>query len=144
MTVTASCRGLLFGVLVVVGLAIVCSQEAQAQVPTVKAKGTLIAPLEFIAYELSYMTTTKLFVVPDKMRAVITDVIITSEGPACHGQRIYRDGMPVTAFITVPASSTFSHTFATGINYAAGETIAIRNGGNDGATYWTLRGYLTK
>jgi len=52
-------------------------------------------------------------------------------------------GAFITAFIAVAAGSSFSHTFATGIEFAAGNVVGVRNGDSAGPISFYLVGFLT-
>ncbi|HKA55822.1 MAG TPA: hypothetical protein VKJ47_19390 [Candidatus Binatia bacterium] len=103
-----------------------------------------LQPVEFIANQVASNTNFKVTTVPGGKRLVITDVIISNSnsGAACC-QRIFRNGNAATAFIQVGANSSFSHTFATGIDFKAGDGVFVQNGGNSGPTDFYLRGFLT-
>lgn len=77
-------------------------------------------------------------------RPVITDVVITTPNlnpVSC--QRIFRENSPATSRIAVPARSSFSHTFATGIVFTEDQIVRVRNGNSPGPTHFYLRGFLT-
>jgi len=108
------------------------------------ASASDLQPVEFIANQITNNANFKVTTVPGGKRLVITDVIISNSnsGAACC-QRIFRNGGAATAFIEVGASSTFAHTFATGIEFEAGDAVFVQNGGNSGPTDFYLRGFLT-
>lgn len=118
---------------------------AVAQVLTVPIGGKPVEIVE-IAQNLSPDgTLVTVYEVPMNRRLVITDLIIT--GGYC-GHRLNRDrGLLLTLCIpagtTAGTHATFAHTFATGIEFEAGQTLDLQNSSPDGAQYY-LRGYLTK
>jgi len=118
---------------------------ARAQNLTINIPGTTLTDIvEIVEDAVPGLSTVVVFTVPASRILVITDVVISNDStnPAT-GQRIFRSGAPATAFITVAPQSAFSHTFATGIIFTAGSTVAVRNGnGVAGDTRFYLRGYL--
>jgi hypothetical protein len=101
-------------------------------------------PVEYIANGVGNLTDVTVTTVPAGKRLVITDVVISNDnsGAACC-QRIFRNGTPATSFITVGAGSSFSHTFETGIEFAAGDDVIVRNGASSGPIHFYLHGFLT-
>jgi len=113
-------------------------------VPVVLQKGILDI-VEIIEDNVPSRTDVNVFTVPANRGLVITDVMISWEvgGTSCSDVRILRNGLPATSIITVPAFSTFSHAFATGIHFGAGETVAVSNGITGCILHFYLRGFLT-
>lgn len=138
--------GFLLGSLLVIGVFLFAStRDLSAQVPTVKGKGNLIEHVELIQNQLADLEDVSIYTVPASRRLVITDVLISNsntDSVCC--QRIYRSDVPATTFLSVPAESTFSHSFVTGLEFEAGEEVVVRNGASSGPTNWFLTGYLTK
>jgi hypothetical protein len=138
----------LFAVVVVALLAATFSpgpDRAHAQNLTVNVPGlTVVNVAEIIQDQVPGLTTTNVFTVPAGQLLVITDVVISNDsGNAACCQRIFRGGTAATAFFAVSPQSSFSHTFATGIIFTAGQTVAVRNGTSTaGDTHFYLRGYL--
>ena len=77
------------------------------------------------------------------MRLVVNGMIVSSGNATKAGSvRIRRNGTSVTAFICVPAESAFSHSFASGLQFKAGDTVELRNDSNAGPIDFSLYGYL--
>jgi len=101
-------------------------------------------PFVSVENEVSALTTRTVFTVPPGQRLVITDVIIsnpTASGSCC--AEILRNGSFATSLISVPAGSSFQHTFATEIEFTAGNTVGVRNGAGSGFLNFYLSGFLT-
>ena len=101
-------------------------------------------PVELVADQVANLTTDSVFAVPAGKRLVITDVVVSNSnsGSSCCA-RISRNGAFMTSSIAVAAGSSLSHTFATGIAFAAGNVVAVRNGARAGPISFSLRGFLT-
>ena len=108
------------------------------------AAATNRQPVDIIENSVANLTTVpSAFVVPDGKRLVITDVVISNpNASSATAQRILKNGVFVTSSITVAAGSAFSHTFATGLEFAAGDNVGVRNGDSVGPTHFYLRGFL--
>ncbi len=131
--------------LLMLSLVLFLASDLHAQVATVKAKGKVLGTVEVIENNVADLTTVTVFIVPQEQRLVVTDVLIASpNGTETDSQRIFRSGVAATSFITVTKNSSFGHSFATGIEFLAGDTVQVRNGDSDGPTHWFLTGYLTK
>ncbi len=118
--------------------------RAWAQNLTVTVPLTAVNIAEIIQDSVPALTTREAFTVPPGQILFITEVVISngSTNPAV-GQRILRGDNPATAFITVGPNSAFSHTFASGLAFTAGQVVAVRNGTNlAGSTHFYLRGFL--
>jgi hypothetical protein len=116
---------------------------ARAQNLTINVPGVSVTDVkEFIADSVGPLTTVDLFTVPANRILVITDVLI-SGGCCGAGHRILRSGHPATGVILVPAADNFSHTFATGIIFFAGDTLSVRKEiSPDSPSSFYLRGFL--
>ena len=82
---------------------------------------------------------------------VITDVVVTSDSTAVSASQILRDGSVVSLF-GVPGRcgsvldcGSYQQSYATGIQFAEGETVGIKGSDSTGLplTSWELRGYQT-
>jgi hypothetical protein len=101
-------------------------------------------PFVSIENNVNAGTSRTVFTVPSGQRLVITDVIIsnpTASGSCC--AEILRNGSFATSLISVPAGSSFQHTFATEIEFAAGNTVGVQNGASSGLLNFYLSGFLT-
>lgn len=99
--------------------------------------------VEIIENAVGTLMTETVYTVPAGKRLIVTDVTISNGNAVVTGsQRILRNGAAATAYFTVSAESTFSHTFATGIEFEAGDEVRVRNGTSSGETHFYLRGYL--
>ena len=99
--------------------------------------------VEIIENSVGTLTTETVFTVPAGKRLIITDLVITnSDAVAAGSQRLARNGSFVTSFLTVSPESTLTHTFATGIEFEAGDEVQVRNGTSLATTHFYLRGYL--
>lgn len=128
----------------VLTLALALPLDVHSQIPTVKGRGKLIEVVELIENLVDNLTSVSVYTVPAGRRLVITDILISNgNSSSVVAQYLLRDGAAATIYITVPARSTFSHTFATGIEFQAGEVVSVRNGQSSGKTDFYLRGYLT-
>lgn len=116
--------------------------ELHAQSPTVRAEGTFLSAVEIIENNVFNNTTVDVFTVPANRRLVITDVLIHASGFTACCVTILRDTLPATFSIFVGAAG-FNHTFATGVEFTDGQTVAVSNLSGS-PTKWHLRGYLTK
>jgi len=133
-----------FGVVIVVAVGIL-ARDIYAQVATVKAKGKALQTVEIVESDVANLTEVTVFTVPESRRLIITDILVGNENPgAALFNRIFRNGSDTTIFIAVPPESTFSHSFATGIEFLSGDTVSVRNGDNVGTIDFALYGYLTK
>jgi hypothetical protein len=136
-------RFLLAAALVV--LLVLGTRLVDAQIPTIKGKGKLKEVVELIQTQLANLNEVGVFTVPVGRRLVITDVLIAnSNGTAANFQRILRNNTDTIGFVSVQAGDTFEHTFGTGIEFAAGDIVVVRNGGSAGPIDFLLRGYTTK
>lgn len=120
------------------------NDQAWAQSLTVNVPLNAVDIVELIENSVPGLTTVTVYTVPDGHLLFITDLVISnsSDNPAS-SQRVFRDNSAATAFITVPPQSTFSHTWATGLIFTGGQTVAVRNGTSTaGSTHFYLRGYL--
>ena len=117
---------------------------ANTPLPVVVENGILDI-VEIIEDNVPNNTDVNVFTVPAESGLVITDVLISwaDGGLSCRDIRILRGGLPATSIISVPAHSTFSHAFATGIHFVAGETVTVSNGNTGCIVHFYLRGYLT-
>ncbi|MFM8720789.1 MAG: hypothetical protein ACKOFH_14880 [Chthoniobacterales bacterium] len=121
------------------------SLPASAQLPTLLApRKSALNTVEIILDGVANLQTiANAYTVPIGKRLVITDLIISNGNPnQVRFQRIFRNNDPVTPNITVPAESTFGHSFASGLQFKAGEILKIKNGDAAGATNFALYGYL--
>ncbi len=101
-------------------------------------------PVEIIQSNVGNNATVDAFTVPGGKRLVITDVVISNpNATAAHRVGIYNDVIAVTDFITAAPNSAFSHTFATGLEFAAGGVVRLYNGSTAGPIHFYLRGFLT-
>ncbi len=97
--------------------------------------------VEIIENSVSSPTPVDVFTVPANRRLIITDVMMSTNSGSSNAE-ILRDGTPATAFINVSSGNTFSHSFATGIEFVANETVAVDAGSGTNINFY-LRGYLT-
>ncbi len=88
-------------------------------------------------------TIRTVFTVPSGQRLVITDVIISNPNASslCCAE-ILRNGSFATSLISVPAGSSFQHTFGTEIEFTAGNTVGVHNA-SSGSLNFYLSGFLT-
>jgi hypothetical protein len=102
------------------------------------------SPFVSVEDNVPALTTRTVFTVPTGQRLILTDVIIsnpTSVSACC--AEILRNGSFATSLIPVPAGFAFQHTFATGIEFAAGDTVGVRNDANFGFFHFYLSGFVT-
>ncbi|MCZ6622846.1 MAG: hypothetical protein O7B35_01205 [Deltaproteobacteria bacterium] len=100
--------------------------------------------VEIIEDNVPRETVVNVFTVPANRRLIISDLIISSAGSDARDIRILRDGLPAPSLITVSSTSAFTHTFATGIHFVAGEIVAVSHGSTGAApVHFYLRGFLT-
>lgn len=119
--------------------------RAQAQLPTFKAIPAKLKTVELIADSVANLTTTDLLTVPADRRVIITDLLIANSNNAeVVSQRVFRGASAATLSLVIPANSSFSHVFATGIEFDAGEVVRVRNGASSGPVNFYLRGYIVK
>jgi hypothetical protein len=117
--------------------------QLHAQSPTVRVEGTFLSAVEIIENNVPDNTNFfDVFTVPANRRLVITDVLIHASGFTACCMTILRNTLPATFSIFVGAAG-FNHTFATGIEFTEGQTVAVSNP-SGAPTKWHLRGYLTK
>ena len=101
--------------------------------------------VEIVENDAGTLTSKTVYTVPAGKRLVITDVAISNANAnVVTSQRIARNGDFVTTLFVVGAESTLTHTFATGIEFAAGDEVRVRNGQLSGETHFYLRGYLVE
>jgi len=101
-------------------------------------------PFVSVENDVPALTSRTVFTVPTGQRLVITDVIIsnpTSSGSCC--AEILRNGSLATSLISIPAESSFQHTFGTEIEFTAGQTVGVQNGARSGFLHFYLSGFLT-
>ena len=101
-------------------------------------------PFVSVENDVPALTSRTVFTVPTGQRLIITDVIIsnpTSSGSCC--AEIPRNGSFATSFISVPAGSSFQHTFGTEIEFTAGDRVGVRNGASLGFLHFYLSGFFT-
>jgi len=100
--------------------------------------------VEIIENNVPDSTEVDVFTVPANRRLIITDLIISTSGTNAREARILRDGAPATSFLPVLGNlNAFSHTFATGIHFVAGETVKVSSGpAGGGSVHFYLRGFL--
>jgi hypothetical protein len=83
------------------------------------------------------------FTVPSGQRLIITDVIISNpNASALCCAEILRNDSFATSLISVPAGSSFEHTFGTEIEFTAGNTVGVHNA-SSGSLNFYLSGFLT-
>jgi hypothetical protein len=81
--------------------------------------------------------------VPEKMTMVITDVIVSNTGAGAASFFVLQAGVgQVTHSIEVPAGTTFSHNFGTGLEFPTASQANIF--ANDENLGYTVVGYLRK
>ena len=123
------------------------ASEAGAQVITLTEPGTFAGRVEIIQNSVANLTNVNVFTVPAGRRLRITDVVISNANTtASCCARLGDAGFtnPRTAFVAVPAGGNFEHSFLTGINYAPGKVVSVRNGASSGPLDFYLRGILLK
>lgn len=139
------------GLLLILGLAFAAANVAVSQVPTLSVKGKLTKSREFVliigagqTVQMSDVSWTD-GLVPSNRTFVITDVVINNIGnTTAFNMKVIRDSDAANApAFTVPAESTFAHSFATGLEYPGGSRIDLRNGGAQTATF-IVTGYERK
>ena len=134
--------GGLFILLVALGAANV----AVSQVATIKgpAKVKYKDPVEFLS-TVNAGATNQVYTVPDNRTLVVTDIFVSNISTSgVINQRIIRDGDAGNAIsISVPAESTFSHSFTQGMIFPPGSLLEARNGGGS-TTIFTITGYEYK
>ncbi len=101
--------------------------------------------VEIIENNVPRSTVVNVFTVPANRRLIITDLVISVSVSTAGQTEILRNGSPATSFIATVVGNAFSHTFATGIEFVAGETVAVSSGIINPAAgvHFYLRGYLT-
>jgi len=111
-------------------------------VPVVVQKG-IIDIVEIIEDDIATGTTVPVFTVTAGQRLVITDMLASGVGAFT----ILRDGSPATIQFqgrgTNAGFMPITHAFATGIEFAAGEVVAISNDDDSNRVNVYLRGYTT-
>lgn len=119
---------------------------ARAQVPTVRVPGSnavIVELVEYHALDVSPLATVNLFTVPVGRRLVITDFVISNDGPTVPQPAwVLRNESRVVS-VDIPAGGTVDHTFATGIQFDAGDILSVHNPASSGANeQFLLTGYL--
>ena len=110
----------------------------------VDSGGKLNEVVEIIQDNVAISSTVQVYTVPADRRLVITDLMIADEGGGTSfDARILRDGVAATSNLTVRSNDTFRHSFAKGIEFAAGQAVSVVNGDTSGPLTFYLRGYLT-
>jgi hypothetical protein len=102
------------------------------------------SPFVSVENDVPPLTARIVFTVPTGQRLIITDVVIsnpTSTGSCC--AEILRNDDFATSLISIPAGSSFQHTFGTGIEFIAGQTVGVRNSARSGVLHFYLSGFLT-
>ncbi|MBI3796352.1 MAG: hypothetical protein HY268_05185 [Deltaproteobacteria bacterium] len=101
-------------------------------------------PFVSIENNVNAGTTRTVFTVPAGQRLVITDIIIanpTASASCC--AQILRGNNLATSSISVPAGSSFQHTFGSEIEFTAGDQVRVQNGAGSGSFNFYLSGFLT-
>lgn len=101
-------------------------------------------PVELREESVDPNVAEDVFEVPPDQRLIITDVLITNKATGPATARLFRNLSPATTDLAIGASSTFAHTFQSGIEFGPGQDVRVRNnGGSAGSLEFYLRGYLT-
>jgi hypothetical protein len=139
-----------FAALLALGLSGAVAGSAMAISPTVDT-GLVFRGGVNIIDSVGPTTLSLAYTVPAGRKFLLTDIVIsntsnttpasaldvyTGEGAGCAVIAAAR-----TNFLKVPAGGTIHLPFITGIGFAAGQTVCIRNGGSV-TTHWTVRGFL--
>ena len=98
--------------------------------------------IEFVVEDLTEGQTQLLFTVPPGFRLVITDVTASNPGASRNFQRILRN-VQIVFSLTLFTGSTFSDTFASGIQFDAGDELSVSNASTSTSFItWNLQGFL--
>lgn len=117
--------------------------EASAQVGSAKSR---VKALEFrqFFHTVGPGAATTLFAVPAGSRFILTDVVISNGEIAELTEQSILSGQAIVSQFTVPARSTTAHSFASGLTFEGGSTIALQNGDSNETSTWTVTGYIAK
>jgi len=134
-------------VVCVLAVMVLFAVPASSQVAVITQPGTITGSVELIANSVGGLLDIDIYTVPAGYRFKITDLIVANPSTSSNCcARIFRGPGTTddrTAFITVPAGSSVSHSFLNGINFNAGQIVTVRNGdGTAGDLHFTIRGYL--
>ncbi len=136
----------LLAILVGAGVAL----NSYSQVPAAKMSPPLqrvLETMEFNPGDTPADTTVNLYTVPRGKRLVITDVVISNNGQPQFDPRMFGSilrGDRTVMRVAILPGDTFEHTFATGIEFRAGQVLAVRNPASAGPDVrFYLTGYLT-
>lgn len=85
------------------------------------------------------LTTQDVFTVPAGKAFLVTSIVVanTNTSATCCA-RLFKNGVDLTGFITVPAGASFQAVFSPGIRYNAGQIIQVRNGDSTGPIHFTI------
>jgi hypothetical protein len=128
------------------GIAVFGVSAVSAQVPSVSDAGiTFLGGVQLIANSVGNLSDFDVFTVPAGVNLLVTDVIVSnSNASASCCARIFTGAGCLTertGFITVPAGGSVTMNFLTGIGFASGQVVCVRNGDSAGPLHFTLRGY---
>ena len=130
------------------------AEQVLAQNPRIKGKGKLssiinqkgsITAGNGIMVDADELDEGSILV-PEKMTMVITDLIVSNAAVADGTFFVTRsqvDAVALTHSIVVPAGTTFSYNFGTGLEFGPGAGANIFAGAGANLSY-TVRGYLRK
>lgn len=94
-----------------------------------------------IANSVPNLTTSTVYTVPAGRTFSLRSVVIAkNSGASVCCQRIFKNGAPVTAFMTTSDTNSIQIEFNPAIIYYAGDRVQVRNGASGGGVSFTLIG----
>ncbi|NOZ54905.1 MAG: hypothetical protein GXP08_17515 [Gammaproteobacteria bacterium] len=94
-----------------------------------------------IANSVPNLTTRTLMTVPAGQTFFLRSAIIAkNSGASVCCQRIFKNGVAVTGFMTTSNANSIQVEFSPAIRYNAGERVQVRNGASGGSVSFTLVG----
>ena len=137
---------LIVAALLAFGVVALAVEKTAAVSPTVDVPLTFQGGVQLVVCCVPNLTSVDVFTVPAGKNFMLTDLIISKFEPgAAIDQRLFSGAGCVTqrtSFLSFPGQDTLHIQFATGIGFTSGQVVCIDNGGTNGETDWTIRGYL--
>jgi hypothetical protein len=136
-------RRILIACALALAVVLIYAQGLQAQVPMVEGKGKVIETVEFSKVNTGNATDT-VYTVPEGRRLIITDILVeNTNSQQSAGIGLVRGTNVIFLSASIPPRGMFQHSFATGVQFTAGQPVRLFNG-VPWITLWYLTGYLTK
>jgi len=130
--------------LLALSAAVFSASPAQTQVPNIKFKGKVLEPWALGTFRVNPNTEAIPFSVPQSQELVITDVVISNTGTGAASAGLSAEGGPFLLWVTIPAESTFSHSYASGIAFPQEANVRLHHVSGPSPIDFHLNGFLRK